>query len=233
MTWVLENLGLIGGLALEHLRQCVVPIVLGFVLAVPIGWLARRLPWSRGVVLTVTGLLYTIPSVALFALLPPLVGTSYLSELNLTIALVLYAVALMVRSVVDGLDAVPESVRLSATAVGYGSARRFWTVELPLAGPVLLAGLRVTAVSTISLATVGVVIGVRNLGYLFTDGYQRSIVAEIIAGVVAVVVVALLVDLLLRVLGRIAMPWLRADDASAKAARRRDELVAQETEVDA
>lgn len=217
MTWILANLGLVGELAVEHLRQCIVPIVLGLVISVPLGWLAQRLPWTRGVVLVVTSLLYTIPSVALFALLPPLLRISYLSELNLTIALTVYAVSLLVRSVVDGLDAVPADVRLSATAVGFGDARRFWTVELPLAFPVILAGLRVAAVSTISLATVGVLIGVRNLGYLFTDGYERRIIGEIAIGIVAVVLLALLIDLALRLAGRLAMPW------TAVAARTRAE----------
>lgn len=209
MNWVLDNLGLIGSLTVEHLRQCIAPIVLGFVLSVPLGWAAHRYRWSRGILLTITGLLYTIPSLALLGLLPLFLGISFLSELNLTIALTLYAVALMVRSVTDGLDSVDDSIRQSATAMGYGPMRRFWAVEFPLAGPVLLAGLRVTAVSTISLATVGILIGVINLGYLFTNGLDRRIIEEVFAGVVTVMVVALLVDLLLVLLGRALMPWAR------------------------
>ncbi len=216
MTWILANLGLIGSLTVDHLRQCLLPIVLGFVFAIPLGWLAHRVLPTRTVILTLTGLLYTIPSIALFALLPPLLGISFISELNLTIALTIYALALMVRAVVDGLDSVDKSVVLAATATGYGNARRFFAVELPLAGPVILAGLRVTAVSTISLATVGILIGVTNLGYLFTNGYQRRITEEILSGVVAVMVLALIVDLLLMLAGRVAMPWTRV----AKSGRR-------------
>lgn len=209
MSWVLDNLELIAGLTLDHLRQSLLPIAIGLLISIPLGWVAFRFRLTRGLVLTVTGLLYTIPSLALFALLPPLLGISFLSEVNLVVALTIYAVAIMTRFVADALASVDPTVRQAALAVGYGPWRRFWQVDLPLAGPVVLAGLRVTAVSTISLATVGILIGIDNLGYLFTNGYQRQIVAEILAGVVAVVLVALVVDLLLVLTGRALMPWSR------------------------
>ncbi|MFM9878412.1 MAG: ABC transporter permease [Rhodoglobus sp.] len=207
MTWVLNNLPLIGRLTLEHIALAIPPIVIGFLLSIPLGFLAYRYRLSRGILLTLAGLLYTIPSLALFVVLPPLLGISYLSSLNLSIALTIYAVAIMSRSVSDALASVDPAIRQSATAVGFGSWRRFWTVEFPLAGPVILAGLRVTAVSTISLVTVGILIGVESLGYLFTNGYQRRIVPEILAGVVTVVIIALVVDYLLVLLGRLIMPW--------------------------
>lgn len=207
MTWVLNNLPLIGRLSLEHIGLAIPPIVIGFLLSIPLGFLAFRYRLSRGILLTVAGLLYTIPSLALFVVLPPLLGISYLSSLNLSIALTIYAVAIMSRSVADALESVDPAIRQSATAVGFGSWRRFWTVEFPLAGPVILAGLRVTAVSTISLVTVGILIGVENLGYLFTNGFQRRIVPEILAGVVTVVIIALVVDYLLVLAGRVIMPW--------------------------
>lgn len=209
MNWVLDNLDLIGLLTVEHLRQCVIAIVLGFVLSIPLGWVAFRFTALRGTVLTVVGLLFTIPSFALFALLTAVLGIPYLSELNLIAALTIYAVAIMTRSVTDGLASVDPMTRSAAIAVGFGPWRRFWVVDFPLAGPVLLAGLRVTSVSTISLATVGILIGVENLGYLFTNGSQRRIVAEVLAGVLAVVVIALVIDLLLVLLGRALMPWTR------------------------
>lgn len=212
MNWVVNNLGLIAGLLAEHLRQSAIAIVLGFLIALPIGWAAFRYTPLRGAVLTTVSLLYTIPSFALFAVLS-LFGIAYLSETNLVIALTIYAVAIMTRSVTDGLASVDSVTRSAAIAVGFGPWRRFWTVDLPLAGPVVLAGLRVTAVSTISLATVGALIGVQNLGYLFTNGAQRHIVAEIFAGVVAVVLIALLIDLLLVLIGRALMPWTRSTRA--------------------
>lgn len=222
MNWVVDNLDLIGELTVAHLRQSIIPIVLGFLIAIPVGWLAWRYTSLRGPVLTTIGLLYTVPSLGLFALLAAL-GVPYLSETNLIVALTIYGVAIMTRSVTDGLDSVDAATRSAAIAVGYGPWRRFWTVDLPLSGPVLLAGLRVTATSTISLATVGILIGVQNLGYLFTNGFQRRIVPEILAGVVAVVVIALVIDLLLVVAGRVLMPWMprrsltRRERAAARA----------------
>ena len=209
MTWVLANLGLIWGRTLDHIVLSLPPIVLCFVVAVPLGWLARRYTISRGVILTGAGLLYAVPSLPLFFVLPAVIGTGLRSPLNVIIALTLYGVALMVRVVSDGLDSVDADVRQSATAMGYSGWTRFWQVELPLAGPVLLAGMRVVAVSTVSLVTVGAVIGVQSLGSLFTDGFQRGIQAEIIAGLVATVGLALVFDGALVLLGRILMPWTR------------------------
>jgi osmoprotectant transport system permease protein len=213
VTWLGDNWRTVLDLAVSHLYLAGVPLIIGLVLALPLGWAAKR--WSRAypAIITTTGLLYTIPSLALFALLPPVLGISFLSEINLVIALTIYAVAIMTRFVADALTSVDPVVRQAADAVGYGAWRRFWQVDLPLAGPVVLAGLRVTAVSTISLATVGILIGIDNLGYLFTNGYQRQIVAEILAGVVAVVLIALVVDRLLAVAGRALMPWARGSAA--------------------
>ena len=219
MTWVTDNLDLILGLALTHLGQSAIAIVCGFVLSLPLGWVAWRYRLVRGPIVVLTGLLYTIPSLALLILLPSVIGYSARSQENLIVGLTIYAVAILVRSVADGLDSVDPDVRQAATAVGYGGARRFWTIDLPLAGPVILAGLRVAAVSTISLATVGILVGVENLGYLFTNGLQRRIIPEVFAGVIAVVVIALVIDLLLMLAGRAIMPWTRS--ATATAGKRR------------
>jgi len=203
----MENLGLIGSLSVEHLRQSAMAILIGFVLSIPLGWVAWRYKLVRGPLVTLTGLLYTIPSLALLMILPVITGMSAISEANLVVALSIYAVAIMVRGVVDGLNSVDPATRSAATALGYGPARRFFAVDLPLAGPVILAGLRVTAVSTISLATVGILVGVTNLGYLFTNGLQRRIIAEVFAGILAVALIALVIDLLLLLAGRWLMPW--------------------------
>jgi osmoprotectant transport system permease protein len=209
VNWVSNNLDLVLELSLQHLRLAAIPILVGFAISVPLGWLAYRYQLTRGVLLTAAGLLYTIPSLALFMLLPALTGLSVLSEANVVIALTIYAVAILARSVADAFASVDPTVRQAATAVGYSTWQRFWTVEFPLAGPVMLAGLRVVAVSTIALVTVGILVGVQSLGYLFTNGVQRRIVEEILTGVVATMLLALLVDLLLAVLGRALMPWSR------------------------
>jgi osmoprotectant transport system permease protein len=210
VNWVGNNLELIGELTLLHLRQSLIALVVGFVVSIPLGWVAWRYRLVRSSVITVTGLLYTIPSLALLILLPVVTGWyTIVSETNLIVALAIYAVAILVRAVADGLDSVDAGVRQASTAIGYGSFRRFWAVEFPLAGPVVLAGLRVTSASTIALATVGILVGIQNLGYLFTNGLQRRIIPEVFAGVIAVVVLALVIDLLLVVAGRLLMPWTR------------------------
>ena len=216
MTWVLANLEQILELSLTHLRLSLLPIVLGFVIAIPLGWVAHRYRLTRGLILTLVGLLYTIPSLALFVVLPPLLGTPFLSEANVLIALTIYAVAIMARSTADALASVDPDIQQAATAMGYSSWRRFWAVDLPLAGPVLLAGLRVVAVSTVSLLTVGVIVGVDSLGYLFTNGYQRGILASVLTGVVVTVLIALLLDRVLALLGAWLMPWTRAGRASRR-----------------
>lgn len=216
MTWLLDNLELIGRLTGEHLRLSAIPIVLGFVLSIPLGWVAYRYRLTRGLILTLVGLLYTIPSLALFVLLPAIIGTPFLSEANVVIALTIYAVAIMSRSVADALGSVDPDVKQAATAIGYSSFRRFWAVDFPLAGPVVLAGLRVVAVSTVSLLTIGAAIGIDTLGYLFTNGYQRGIIVSVLTGVVVTVVFALVLDRVLVVIGRALMPWTRASSGSER-----------------
>jgi len=214
VTWVIANIEQILELSLEHVRLSILPIVLGFVIAIPLGWVAHRYQLTRGLILTLVGLLYTIPSLALFVILPPLLGLPFLSESNVLIALTIYAVAIMARSTADALASVDRDIQQAATAMGYSSWRRFWAVDFPLAGPVLLAGLRVVAVSTVSLLTVGVVVGVDSLGYLFTNGSQRGIIESVLAGVVATVVIALLFDRILALIGAWLMPWTRVKGAS-------------------
>ncbi|QNE47068.1 ABC transporter permease subunit [Glaciihabitans sp. INWT7] len=208
MNWLLNNGELIGQLVVAHLLIAIPPIILSFVISVPIGWVANRYRWSRGTLLTVLGLLYAIPSLPLFIILPLIIGTGLRDPVNLVVALTLYGIALMVRTTADGLGSVDPDIRQSATAVGFSARSQFFRVELPLAGPVLLAGIRVVAVSTISLTTVGAVIGISSLGALFTDGIQRGIAVEILTGIVLTIVIALGVDGLLVLLGRVLMPWV-------------------------
>lgn len=217
MNWLWSNLDQVGELTLVHLALSVPAIILSLVVSVPIGWLAHRYRWSRGVLLSLCALLYAIPSLALFVALPPVTGFGLRSPLNLVTALTLYGIAVIVRTAADAFDAVELEVMQSATAVGYSAAGRFWAVQLPLAGPVLLSGLRVVIVSTVSLATVGAVIGVQSLGSLFTDGFQRGIQVEIITGIVVTIALALLLDWLTVWLGRLLMPWSSHDRKTARA----------------
>jgi osmoprotectant transport system permease protein len=208
-------------LVLAHLAIAVPPIVLSFVISLPIGWVANRYRWSRGVLLTLVGLLYAVPSLPLFIVLPVIIGTGLRDSINVVIALTLYGIALMVRTTADGLGSVDADIRQSATAVGFSGRSQFWRVELPLAGPVLLAGIRVVAVSTVSLTTVGAVLGIQSLGLLFTDGIQRNIPEEIWTGIVLTIVIALVVDRLIVLLGVMLMPWTRALRSPTPATARR------------
>ncbi|WP_411722442.1 ABC transporter permease [Mycetocola sp.] len=219
MTWVLANIEQIWDLTLDHILLSIPPILLGFLFAVPIGWLAHRYRMSRGVLLTVCGLLYTIPSLALIVAMPTVLGTQILNPANLIVTLTIYAVALMVRTATDAFDAVSGDVTQSATAVGFGAWRRFWQVQLPLAGPVLLAGLRVVSTSTVSLVTLGALVGMSGLGYFFTNGYQRNFATEILVGIVGTILIAVIFDVLLVLAGRILLPWARVDAAARRNAR--------------
>lgn len=213
MTWLLDNLSYVRGLAWRHLWLSVLPVVIGFALALPIGYVGRHWRLGGGSVVALAGVVYTIPSLPLLVIVPSVLGTSFLDPTNLVIVLTLYAVAVMVRSAADAFGSVPAEVVDAARAGGYAWWQRVLQVELPLAGPVLLAGVRVVSVSTVSLVTVGAIIGVGNLGSLFTDGFQRDFTTEIVIGVIAVVVLALALDVLWVLLGRVAMPWLRVGSA--------------------
>ena len=209
MNWVLANLDVVGRHTVSHLVLALPPIVLSLLLAVPLGWLANRVRWLRTPLLTGAGLFYAIPSLPLFVVLPVVIGTGIRDPINIIIALTLYGLALLVPIAADALRQVDARILDAADAMGYPPMRRFVTVDLPLAGPALLAGLRVVAVSTVSLVTVGAVLGVPSLGMLFTDGFQRGIIAAVLTGIVATVALALVLDGLIVLAGRLLLPWTR------------------------
>lgn len=208
MTWILSNYELILERLLGHLGMSVPPILLSLALAIPIAWLALRVSWLRGPITAVASVMYAIPSLPLFIVIPLMIGTGIRNPVNVVLALTLYGLALMVPATVDALRGVDPAVRGAAEALGYTPTARFFTVELPLAIPPIIAGLRVVAVSTISLTTVGAVLGVPSLGLLFTDGLQRGIISEILTGIVLTAALALLFDRLLAWLGGRLTPWL-------------------------
>jgi osmoprotectant transport system permease protein len=209
MAWLWNNLDLVLGLTAEHARLSAIPILIGFAASLPLGWIASRSRVVRAVVLTVFNVVYTIPAIALFIVLPGILGTKILDELNVVAALALYATAMMLRGAVDAFGSVSPDVLQSATAQGFSPTSRFWAVQLPLAGPVLLATLRVVSVSTVSLLSVAALIGSGGLGYLFTDGYARTFPDEIVVGIVFTVLLALVFDAILVLVGRVLMPWSR------------------------
>ena len=186
------------------------PLVVGLIIALPIGWLASRYRWTYPPVVTVAGLAYTIPSLVLFLVLPGLLGTRILSPINVAVALTVYTVALLVRVVADGLSSVSNTTLSAASAMGYTNRQRLFAVQCPIAVPVIGAGLRVAAVSNVSLVSVASLLGVAQLGTLFTEGSQLSSLPPILLGLILIVVLALLFDVVI-VLGiRLLTPWQRA-----------------------
>ena len=208
MTWLSSNWGLIGSLTLAHLWIALPAIALSVLISVPI---ARWAAFSRrgGWVLSALSALYAVPSLPLLIVIPVIVGVALRSPINMIIVLTLYGVAVLVRQVAEGFRAIPRATLQAANACGYPLFHRFVEVELPLATPVIVAGTRVVATSTVSLVTVGAFIGVRSLGTLFTDGFQRGLTAEVVAGLVATVLLALVIDALIQGIGWALTPWTR------------------------
>jgi len=214
--WIPNNSSAIVGLFFQHILLAVLPVVIALVIAVPLGWLANRNRAARAVLVPAAGLLYTIPSLALFVVLPGILGTQILDPVNVVVALAVYTTALLVRSIADALAAVPSMVIAAATAMGYKPGRRFAQVELPLSVPVLVAGLRVAVVTNISLVAIGALIGIGGLGFFFTDGFIRDNGVEIITGVVLVLFIALVFDQLLVLAGKFATPWVTAGEGRGR-----------------
>jgi osmoprotectant transport system permease protein len=204
-SWIPGNESLIWQLTWENLKLGVLPALYGLVLSLPLGIIAARWRWFYPPVLAVINIVYAVPSLALFIALIPSFG---LTDTTVIIALTVFSLCVILPNVVTGVRGVPAAVTQAATAMGYGPLRRLVTVELPLAVPVIIAGLRVGVVSSISLASVGQLIGVSSLGYLFIDGLQRSFPTEIYVGLVLVIVLALICDLILVAVRRALTPWL-------------------------
>jgi len=205
VSWFLKNTEFVFGLTLTHLWVSLVPLVIGSVLAIV---LAKFVP--KKLISPTNGFLgaiYAVPSLALFVALPAIIGTSYLGPTNVLVALTIYVIASMFFSSRDALNQVPDSANFISRAQGLSPWQHFVHVEVPLATPGLIAGLRVAAASTVSMASIGAVVGVRNLGYLFLDGFQRKIPDEILTGLLAIFVIAITLDLFLWLVGRLLTPW--------------------------
>lgn len=209
LEYVSNNSGLILDALGQHVLLAVIPLLVGVVLALPIGYVGVRYGWTYQPLLGLSGIVYSIPSLAVFVTLPYLLGTKILSPVNIVVALAIYTVALMARTVADGLRSVDPTLTDAATAMGYKRTRRLVEVELPLAAPVILAGVRVAAVSNISLVSVGALLGVGGLGALFTRGFQLFYTAPIVVGIVLSIALAGIADLLIVLFQRAVTPWSR------------------------
>ena len=208
-AWVRSHRALVLELLREHVELTVLAVLLGLVLSLPLALAARR--WRRlyPPVLVGTGILYTIPSLALFALLVPWTG---LSRTTALLALVSYTLLILVRNIVAGLDGVPPDVVEAATGMGYGGRRRLVAVELPLALPSIVAGVRIATVTTIGLVTVAALIGHGGLGQLILDGLNRNFRTPLAVGSALSVAVAAVADLALLGVQHRLTPWARRQD---------------------
>ena len=209
--WIVDNLDGIGQRIGEHLVMVVAAIGIGFAVSFGLALLARRFRRMYGPILAVTGTLYAIPSLALFVLLIPLTGLTLTTGI---IALVLYTLLILVRNIVVALDGVPPDVIEAANGMGFSTSQRFWRVELPIATPVIIAGLRIATVTTIGLVAVTTFIGLGGLGYLIINsGIRRFFPTSIYVGVLLCVVLAVVADLGLAWLQRRLTPWTQARTA--------------------
>jgi osmoprotectant transport system permease protein len=206
MSWAWQNAGMLAHLTGQNAYLALVPVLIGLVISLPLGIVCARWGWLYPPVLSLTSVLYALPALALFAVLIAYTG---LNDPTVMIPLTIYSLAVIFPSVVDGLRSVPEPVRQAAVAMGFGTWRRLATVELPIATPVVIAGLRIASVSSISLVSVGSLIGIGALGNLFTDGIQRSFNTEIITGIVLIIALALVTDFVLVLARRLLTPWQR------------------------
>lgn len=208
LDWIIDNLGQIGQRLGEHVLMVVASVLIGFVISFGLALLARSHRWTYGPIIAVTSTLYAIPSLALFVLLIPITGLSLTTGI---VALVLYTLLILVRNIVVALDGVPPEVVEAATGMGYGPLQRFWRVELPVATPVIVAGLRIATVTTVGLVAITTFIGLGGLGYLIINsGTRRFFPTSIYVGVALCVVLAVVADLLLLWLQRRLTPWAAA-----------------------
>ena len=208
-SWVTDHSDDIRAALVEHVQLTLVAMVAGILISVPLGIAAVRWRRLRTPVLLAEGVLYAIPSLAAIVLLGP--WTGYLTTRTVAIPLTAYTLLILTRNVVTGLEAGPAEVRESATGMGYGPARRLLRVELPLALPTIIAGIRIATVSTIALVTIGFVAGHGGLGELIIDGLRAYVdYSALTVGVVLTVALAVVADLVLLLVQRVLTPWSRA-----------------------
>lgn len=206
--YIHPRLGAIEHALYQHIELSALALGLALIVAALLSGLAALVPWSKSPILAVLGIIYTIPSLALFVLLQPFFGITHATPV--VIALVGYAQLLLVRNVLVGLEEVPQESIEAGRGLGYGPMQLLLRVQLPLALPAIMAGLRITTVSTIALLTVGGVIEQGGLGQLMYDGFQDSRNAIVLVAVVLIVLLALVADALLLVVQRLVTPWERA-----------------------
>lgn len=205
--WIAGNTDRISEALREHAYLTVVSMAIGLGLSFALALVARRWRWLQTPLLGLSGALYTIPSLALFAFLLPITG---LSRSTALIGLTSYTLLILTRNIIAGLDGVPEDVLEAATGMGYGATRRLVTIELPLAVPTIMAGVRIATVTTIGLVTVAALIGQGALGALIKEGINRPFRTPLVVGSVLSIALAVVADVTLALVQRLLTPWSRA-----------------------
>lgn len=203
-SWVERNMGEIVNRTWEHLRLTGISVAIGLVISIGLAVVALRWRWTYPPITGFAGLLYTIPSLALFALLVPFSG---LSDATAIIALTSYTLFILVRNVVAGIDGVPEAVLEAADGMGYTRAARFWKMEVPLALPAIIAGVRIATVTTVGLVTITAVIGLGGYGFFILRGLNTFFWTQLLVGVFLSVVLATILDLMFVFLEKRLSPW--------------------------
>ncbi|NGN67662.1 ABC transporter permease [Streptomyces sp. A7024] len=214
--WIPDHARDLTILALDHMATAGPAVLFGLLIAVPLAVVAHRVRALRGLLLGISSILYTIPSLALFVLLLPITG---LTRTTAIVGLTAYTLCVLIRNTVEGLDAVPAHAREASVAMGSSRTRTLLTVELPLALPVIMAGVRVATVMSISLVSVASYIGYGGLGQLFTDGFQRNFTTPVWAGVALTLLLALVADALLVAIQWLCTPWQRGHAARTSAGK--------------
>jgi len=210
-SWIWAHLDVITAALAQHVELTVIAVALGLLIAVPMGLLAWRTPVFRGPIFSLTGILYTVPSLALFSLLLPFTGLTILTS---EIGLVSYTLLILVRNIVVGLTAVPADVREAARGMGYRTLPELLAIDLPLAVPAIMAGIRIATVTTIGLVTVTALIGEGGLGSRIYDGLLRDFKTPLVVGTVLSVTLAVVADLSLAGVQRLITPWARGRAAA-------------------
>jgi osmoprotectant transport system permease protein len=205
--WIGRNTDLIWSSLREHVILAACAVGMGLLISIPLGVAAARWRWLYAPVLAFTGVLYTIPALAAFALLLPVTG---LSRTTALIPLTTYTLLILVRNVVEGLDGVPDDIKDAADGMGYSRSRRLVRIELPLAVPAIMAGVRIATVTVIGLAAVAGLLAIPSLGNLIYIGQNRPIRTAITVGIVLSVALAVTADLVLAAIQRLLTPWTRS-----------------------
>src|SRR5438309_11186442 len=206
-SWISGHADVITAALIQHIQLTAIAVVVGLIIAVPLGLVAWRSPLFRGPIFSLTGILYTIPSLALFSALVPFTGFTILTA---EIGLVSYTLLILIRNIVAGVRGVPAEVREAARGMGYTDRQILWRVELPLALAVIFAGIRIATITTIGLVTVTALIGQGGMGYFILLGIQLFFSTALIVGALGSVILAVLADGMLVLVQRALTPWTHA-----------------------